>query len=280
MRVEGVVALEAAKTPLDPQSRGVRGHTRLSGPVLFVTDGHDRSDAAVGAAEALSRWSGRPLEVLMVNDGGIAREIVSAASKLEASIVVLGSAPRTRRFRLAVGGERAAHVLRAAGCPVLSVTPDLVCPSEAILVAIDFGAASVHAAKLAMMVLAECGRMTLLHVLPPTSLDQPRSTDARGEARAREALGRVRAEITPLLPAGGEIALRIETEEIVDTILRCAAEERATLVAVGTHGPWAMRHLLLGSTAVAVLHTSPVSVLASPRPRAPNGAAAGEPHSR
>jgi nucleotide-binding universal stress UspA family protein len=248
------VRFDAAIARLKPMRRERPPPPTPGGPVLVATDGWEESYAALNAARFVAYKGGRPLEVAGP------RAIAATASRLVSQLVVLGAAPHASRS--AVG------VLRAAACPVLLVAPELICPAETILAAIDFGAASIHAARTAMTLLDECGCLTLLHVLAPMNLDQAHSTprNTLAERWARERLERVRGELSRFLPAGGDIELRVETGPVLETILRCASEKRASVIALGTHGPWSVRHLLLGSTAAAVLHTSPVSVLVSPRP--------------
>jgi len=98
-------------------------------------------------------------------------------------------------------------------------------------------------------------RTDLAGIEAPTTADAARVAKARWEGELREALAQAGAE--------GEVAveeLRRE-EDVPKAILRLAAEHEAVAVALGTHGAGLARHLLVGSTALAVLARTDVPVL-------------------
>lgn len=207
---------------------------------------------------------------LHVRFGSIARAIAEVGRERSASLIVIGAAPH-RRLRHTIAGERAGQVLRAADCPVLSVAPggraDL--PTHAV-VAVDFGAPSIRAAQAALLLLADCGTLTLLHVFPAVDLDRVGFGDRahHQEASAADAFARLRAELEPIAPAGVTIELRTAVGEIVERILSVAEEVGASLLAVGTHGPNILERIFVGSTATGIVHGAACSVLACPPPSA------------
>jgi nucleotide-binding universal stress UspA family protein len=79
---------------------------------------------------------------------------------------------------------------------------------------------------------------------------------------ARDALARALEHTT-------HATSRVVEGETVDCLLREVEREGATAIVVGSHGQSRMAGLFLGSTAVSLLHRSPVSVLVARRPRGP-----------
>lgn len=64
----------------------------------------------------------------------------------------------------AVSGDLLRSVVRAARRPVLAVRPELTGLPRKIVVAVDFGEASIDAARMARQLLADDGEIRLLHV--------------------------------------------------------------------------------------------------------------------
>ena len=75
-----------------------------------------------------------------------------------------------------------------------------------------------------------------------------------------EALRRAEAIVGP------EVVAKLVDGQPTDSLLRELAHERATLVAVGTHGQSRASEIVLGGVAGSILHTAPCSVLLA-RPR-------------
>lgn len=80
------------------------------------------------------------------------------------------------------------------------------------------------------------------------------------EHAGQEALRRAEAIVGP------EVVSRLVDGQPTDSLLRELARERATLVAVGTHGQSRASEIVLGGVAGSMLHTAPCSVLVA-RPR-------------
>ena len=202
-----------------------------------------------------------------VRFGAIAEEIADVARDRSATLVVVGAAPHQRVSRM-IAGERAVHVLRASPVPVLSVPPGFSAVPQNILVAVDFSPASVHAARVALLLLANGGTLTLLHVLSPLLGDAPlRDVTGRDPADTIQTLfERVRAELRPHVPDHVTVETRVRTDDDADGIVRCATDMGADLVVVGTHGPRLLERVFLGSVASNVVHTAAQTVLAVPPP--------------
>lgn len=132
-----------------------------------------------------------------------------------------------------------------------------------ILAATDFGDASRRAIELATALAGECGAdLTLLHVCEvhgysqtgPIPYDLLTPVAEQAQARLDELLGAVR-ETCPRARS------RVKVGVAWEQILAVAAELRADLVVMGTHGRRGLSHALVGSVAEHVVRLSPVAVL-------------------
>lgn len=109
-------------------------------------------------------------------------------------------------------------------------------------------------------------RLSVLHVsplMPSLSGSSALAIDPITlEPRARAALlARVREFAAPALQAGLETHCLLREGPVVADILAQARDEKADLIALGTHGYGGVRHLLLGSVAEKVLRKAPCPVL-------------------
>ena len=242
----------------------------LGGTPLYLPDVDEarRAKRMSEVLEYVARFSGgAPTPTMHVRFGAIAEEIADVALARSATMVVVGSAPHQRVNRM-IAGERAVHVLRASPVPVLSVPPGFSALPRNILVGVDFAPASVHAAQVALLLLANGGTLTLLHVLSPLLGDAPlRDATGRDPADAVQTLfERVRNELRPYVPDDVTIETRVRMGDDADGIVRCATAMGADLVVVGTHGPRLLERVFLGSVASSVVHNAAQTVLAVPPP--------------
>lgn len=254
-------------TVLDPQV--VYGMGMEAAPMYLPELDESRITAREAAVQDyVARFSGgAPPVPIHTHIGVIATEIAQAARERSATLVVVGAAPHQRLTRI-VAGERATQVLRVSESPVLSIPPGFTALPRNILVAVDFSPASVRAAQVALLVLAESGTLTLLHVLSPHMGDAPlRDPSGRDPADAVQTLfGRLRDELRPYVPESVTIATHVTTEDAVDGVLTVARMIGADMIAVGTHGPRLFERLFLGSVASSILHAAEQPVLAAPPP--------------
>jgi len=242
----------------------------LGGMPLYLPDVDEarRAKRMSEVLEYVARFSGDAATPTMhVRFGAIAEEIADVALSRSATMVVVGSAPHQRVNRM-IAGERAVHVLRSSPVPVLSVPPGFSALPRNVLVGVDFAPASVHAAQVALLLLANGGTLTLLHMLSPLLGDAPlRDATGRDPADAVQTLfERVRNELRPYVPDDVTIETRVRMDADADGIVRCAAGIGADLVAVGTHGPRLLERVFLGSVASSVVHSAAQTVLAVPPP--------------
>ncbi len=236
-------------------------------------------------AEVHARVSERLEPVLGARDrwhvelryGAPGRVIAETARDRRAGLIVVGTGGHGALDRL-LGEEVSVQAVRHASTPVLAVAPDAHGPMRRAVVGMDFGAASLHAARVALALLepddgAEVpGLLTLVHV---KSLLETTPGLQAGWAREHDAsvaamMARVLDLLRPYVPPG----VLLETREfgggvkVVDALRTAAAATGAELVAVGTHGPGWMERLFVGSVATAVLRQARTSVLVAPTPAA------------
>jgi nucleotide-binding universal stress UspA family protein len=212
--------------------------------------------------------SGRtPAPTIAIRRGRVAHELAMAAREHDATVIVVGASPRRHRRRI-ISGVRATQVLRESSTPVLSLAAGVNRLPRRIVAAIDLGAASMRAARLAVRLAGDAGTLTLAYVRPllttVRSLSDVRATPAgaRIEARLEACADELRAEA----PAGVTVYTRITTGIVEDELLAFAEESEADLVAVGTRGPGLVERFFIGSVASTMLHHAPCSVLAAPAP--------------
>lgn len=142
------------------------------------------------------------------------------------------------------------------------VTTDGSQPSRSVL---------PHAARLA----AACGgRIMLMRVLNP-QIDLAREFAGDVETAVGRLSAAWQAELEPALAAaGGEasalVAVQQHGEDVHDAIIRVAAEQQATMIAMHSRGSGALRHALLGSVAMGVLGNSAMPVLLTGQQADPN----------
>jgi nucleotide-binding universal stress UspA family protein len=132
-----------------------------------------------------------------------------------------------------------------------------------MIAAIDFSESSLLAMETALgLAPDQGGKLCLLHVL-----EVPRGIDPMGvlqpsiEELEAEALGRLQE----LVPDNPEKDIQIERLVVRGSpakVIAAQAKERAAdLIVVGTHGRTGLARMLLGSTAEAILRSTPCKVL-------------------
>lgn len=207
---------------------------------------------------------------LELRDGHPATVIAEAARDRGAALIVMGTGGHRTLDRL-LGEEVTLQVIRRAAVPVLAVSPGTDVPFRAAISGIDFSAASVRAARIALSLLdpsAGGATLTLLHVRPP--LDDPPASlvawTADYEHRVGTMFTRVRDILTPYAPEGVRIESRVRSGVVMETLLGMQAEAPSDLVVVGTRGANWVDRLIVGSVATSVLRRASVSVLTVPVP--------------
>ena len=218
--------------------------------------------------------------------GNPAHLISFAARDHDATMIVVGLGKHGGLNRFP-GGERALQILRSADRPVFAVAPSAIALPETAVVGMDFSAASVRAARAALLSLASGGLLVLVHVRPFVDLlplyatsehsresyeTLMRSYRMRTDRQIAAEFTRLRDELRPYTPDGVTIETQTRTGTVTEELLAVANDAGAQLVAVGTHGPGAIERFFVGSVATEVLRHAGRSVLVAPEPPAAEAA--------
>jgi len=205
---------------------------------------------------------------LQMAEGVPARTITAEAERWGADFLVLGLG-RRRIVDRVLGNDVAPRVAQLTTVPVLAVPGDATELPTSAVVAVDFSAPSLEAARLAAILVGHSGTLTLLHV-GSTGLGpgMERWTQAYREA-AREALERLGEKLAadPAHPV--RVRTQVERDDPAARILQVAEGTDAGLIAMGTHGRGMAGRVLLGRVSTRVLRGSERSVLLVPPGGAP-----------
>jgi nucleotide-binding universal stress UspA family protein len=131
-----------------------------------------------------------------------------------------------------------------------------------IVCGIDQSPEGLEAVRQAELLRPPNGKLHLVTVDEPTAAARWPGRPVLVEPRtaAQDALARALEHTT-------DATSRLVEGETVDCLIEEAKREGATAIVVGSHGQSRIAGILLGSTAVSLLHRSPVSVLVARRPR-------------
>lgn len=205
-----------------------------------------------------------PLRVITeVRTGKPFVELIAAARRWPANVIVVGTSPRGEGRFL---GSTADRVLRKSPVPVLVAKQRLPQNLKTMLVPTDFSSCAQQAAEEGLALAHTLGsRVVFLHVLEQHYVYPP----AYGAAPilmppiSPEALEPEWQEFLHPLPISGGLVWEKRTIDgrAAETIVSVAQEVAADLIVMGTHGRSALAHMLLGSVAERVVHTVPCSVL-------------------
>ncbi|MGZ8492135.1 MAG: universal stress protein [Gemmatirosa sp.] len=220
----------------------------------------------------LTNAAGKPVSwPIQMGIGTPATVILRRAATLRAAMVVMG----LRRHGLVdqvLHDETTLNVMRAAACPVLGVTSELTALPDCAVVGMDFGAASVTAARCAAQLLAPGGRLVLAYV-DAGGHDPDADTGDEVESTIRQlgldaSFNRATAAIdAPASIAVERVTTTADGGRSTADALRATADERgATLIAVGRHRRSLLDRLLLGSVARDLARAGTHSLLVAPPP--------------
>ena len=184
-------------------------------------------------------------------------------AKLHGSeLIVLGLGKHGKLARL-FGAETAARVCRRSTVPVLAVDPQAKGRPKSIVVAMDFGGSSLRAAREAVELVDDGGRVHLVHAR--WALDgKPLRDEAWERTYAMGVDQGFMRLVSQLSRPGVRITSEMKLGGILESILKAIRERNADVIALGSHSLNVIDRLLLGSTAVSLLHAAKCSVLVAP----------------
>ncbi len=243
-----------------------------------------RDEAAQTVREALVRYSGDSdlngldWKSLVVTCDDVGEAIAREAAIYRVDLIVMRS--RRRPHRAALLGSTAETVSRNAPCPVLvmhSDERDWVTGSDAkielkrVLVAYDFSDYSELAINYALSFAQEYqSELHLLHVLPPSSLDESEISwyPLGREGAYHKAAHRLQKAVPLEAHLWCNIKHAVSEGQPYREILTYAEKNKIDLICVGAHGAGFGMRTLFGSNVDRVLRQAPCPVLVT-RPLKP-----------
>jgi nucleotide-binding universal stress UspA family protein len=252
--------VRAARLPLAPGARVVVLHVTppwsIRSRPVSGRDARRALERAVATVEdaAYSAGNQDPEILPVVAEGWPATEIVRVAWQERAELIVAG--PPASRVD---GSARAtiSRIIRRADLPILVVRGDPWQEYRDVLCAVDRSVTAVDTVALAARLASRTVRaFTLFHAYHvPFEHWVGHAPELEDEAVAYvRAFAREIADDVPVV----RTAVRRGDPGV--QVLRAAAEERAELVAVGTHGRSGISRALLGSAAEWVMANAPFDV--------------------
>lgn len=210
------------------------------------------------AAAADPSW---PVTVVV---GSPAYTLAREAAERNATLIVMGLGRHNPLDRL-FGTETTLATLRESKVPVLAVGTDFPQKPQQAVVGLDFTAASMQAARLAMQMLGSQGHLTLMHVRP--RFEHPsadwQAWDTEYGRTLPPLFEQVRHTLNP--PDGIQLDTVTVRGDPAPTLLNYAQQTGADLIAVGTQRHSLYERLVVGSVATRVLRTARCAVLAVPQ---------------
>ena len=193
-----------------------------------------------------------------------AQAIVRRARELGAGLIVMGLRRHGVVHRV-VAGDLLRSVVRLAGVPVLAVRPDLVAPPRRVVVAVDFGEASIRAASMARHILAEDGELHLVHVVTDSMRHEDRAANVMGAGVFTRALRDLELMAGNMQPGPAmTVATHVIEGERAAAIDGLAERVRADLLAVGSDEHPLLDRLVAGSVSMGLARMAHRSMLVVP----------------
>ena len=198
-----------------------------------------------------------------VKVGSPSRTLAEEAALRGASLLVMGIGRHSPLDRL-FGTETTLATLRESAVPVLAVGKNFPRSPKHAVIGMDFGDASVHAARLAVSLIAPDGQITLVHVRP--RFEHPSVDWQAWDADYGKTLPPLFENVRQQL--GAPSTMMVDTVTVrgdpAPALLAFAQQAGAELIAMGTLRRGFIERLVVGSVATRVLRTARCAVLAVP----------------
>jgi nucleotide-binding universal stress UspA family protein len=209
-------------------------------------------------------WGHGTTQRVDVFEGPAVQTVTDVAMERAAHAIVVGTGQHGALGRL-VYGERAVQIARLADRPVVVVPPSAVAgPVTDAIVAVDFSPASQRAAQFAIDMLADEGRLTLVHVKSAVNLSEESAGwwDEAYERRAADLFRHLAASLRP--ERGITIATHLLHGDVAPRLLALAREKGAGLIACGGRRHSFVERMLLGSVSTELIRRADCTVVVMP----------------
>jgi nucleotide-binding universal stress UspA family protein len=211
-----------------------------------------------------TQWGRGTTQRVDVVEGPAVQTVTDVALERTAHAIVVGTGQHGALGRL-VYGERAVQIARLSDRPVVVVPPSAAGgPVSDAVVAVDFSPASQRAAQFAIDMLADEGRLTLVHVKSAVNLSEESAGwwDDAYERRAADLFRRFAASLRP--ERGITIATRLLHGDVAPRLLAFAREQSAGLIACGGRRHSFVERMLLGSVSTELIRRADCTVVVMP----------------
>jgi nucleotide-binding universal stress UspA family protein len=204
---------------------------------------------------------------LQIAVGRPAEAIADLSIQTQAGLVLVGIGSHGALGRV-WRGDTAMRAVYRTRRPVMAVHRDARALPRCAIVGIDFGPASIAAARATFRTMARRGIVHLVHVQPLFTL-LAEGNSSINAAYGQELADRFDAVIEALTaPASIRVVHEIASGDASRCLIEIAEREGADLIAVGTHGYGRLQVAVLGSVASRVMRGAKCSVLIAPEIRA------------
>jgi nucleotide-binding universal stress UspA family protein len=205
--------------------------------------------------------------------GAPAATITDTAEEAEASLIVMGLGKHDLYERV-FGTETALKVMRHSHVPVLAVPQNWIGIPRRIVIAVDFGAASLRAARTAMRIAAPGASICFAHVAPDLGLPLDVEDDLSSIYRSNlsDEFDRFIAAVG--VPDDVSVTRTALYGDPPRALLDFARAEGMDMIVAGTHGLNALAQLFVGSVASKLVRGAQCAVLVASAHRAEDEAAA------
>ncbi len=253
----------------------VRHPAFLVEPTILFADFAGGPRSIEDAEARLHHWlapvraAGIGCDVFVVDGSNVAGQVVDAAGRIDADLIVLGTHGRSGFERLLLGSVTE-KVVRTAPCPVITVPPPGVAtsklPFKRVLCGVDFSEPSTAALNFALSMAKESdSTLTLLHVLEfpegEMSAFVPFDMASYRSAVQTEATRRLVNVITDDVRTWCQPATKLAYGKPYVQILNAAREMHADLIVLGVHGRNALDVMMFGSTTNHIIRSATCPVL-------------------
>jgi nucleotide-binding universal stress UspA family protein len=199
-----------------------------------------------------------------VKRGPVAPMIARAAGEASATLIVLGLHHYSTQEHW-IGRETPLRVMHLAHVPVLAVPPAATALPSRVVIATDFGAVSLGAARDARALAAPGAALHLANVIPTEG--EPGGPLDHAVKGSYQAMVKTRlAEIAVELTRGdsGRTCVHVLSGDAGSAVLELAEGVGAEMIAVGSQSYSLFERLLLGSVPSRVVRGASCAVLVAP----------------